>query len=344
MRRLRFAKSNLDIVRPATSYSFTTKTGMPERIIIDTDPGHDDAFAILLALASPELDVLGLTTVAGNVPLAVTTANARRVVELAGRPQTPVYAGSERPLLRTPMHAADIHGDSGIDGYDWPAPVRDHEPAHAVDWMVQLLGEAPEHSVTLVPLGPQTNIALLLRRAPHLAARIRRIVMMGGGFFEGGNYAPAAEFNILVDPEAAAIVFASGIELVAMPIDCTNRTLTPPEWIADFRALKTPVGDACAGMLAFFQISGNRKYGTATRPLHDALAMAYLLWPELFAGRQCNVEIETNSELTRGATVVDWWHRTSRPRNCLWIRDCSDPAELYRRMFERIARLPTLSP
>ncbi len=312
---------------------------MAERVIIDTDPGHDDAFAILLALASPELEVLGLTTVAGNVPLSVTTANARRVVELAGKPGMPVFAGADRPLLRQPMHAQDIHGESGIDGYDWPAPARAAEALHAVDWMVRTLTAAAPRSVTLVVLGPETNVALLLRRAPQLADRIRRIVVMGGGFFEGGNYAPAAEFNILVDPEAAAIVFASGIELVAMPIDCTNRTLSPLTWIADLRGIGTRVGEACAGMMEFFQIAGNRKYGTATRPLHDALAMAYLVWPDLFAGRLCNVEIETNSELTRGATVVDWWHRTSRPRNCLWIRDCSDPAELYRRMRERLATL-----
>ncbi len=312
---------------------------MTERVIIDTDPGHDDAFAILLALASPELEVLGLTTVAGNVPLSGTTANARRVVELAGKADMRVFAGADRPLLRAPMHAHDIHGETGIDGYAWPAPARPAETRHAVDWMVQTLSDAAKRSVTLVVLGPETNVALLLRRAPELADRIRRIVVMGGGFFEGGNYAPAAEFNILVDPEAAAIVFASGIELVAMPIDCTNRTLTPESWIDDLSGLGTRVGKACAGMMAFFQIAGNRKYGTTTRPLHDALAMAYLVWPELFAGRLCNVEIETASVLTRGATVVDWWHRTDRPRNCLWIRDCSDPAELYRRMRERLARL-----
>ena len=312
---------------------------MPERIIIDTDPGHDDAFAILLALASPELDVLGITTVAGNVPVAVVTANARRIVELAGRPGIPVHQGADRPLLRAPMHAADIHGDSGIDGYDWPAPANPPEAEHALDFMVRTLTAAEPRSATLVPLGPLTNIALLLRRAPHLAGRIRRIVLMGGGFFEGGNYAPAAEFNILVDPEAAAIVFGAGIELAAMPIDCTNNTLTPDWWIGRLAALGTRVGDACAGMQRFFEIAGNRKYGTRTRPLHDVLAMAYLLWPDLFAGRLCNVEIETNSELTRGATVVDWWYRTTRPHNCTWVRQCLDTPELYTRILARLATL-----
>ena len=273
---------------------------MPQQIIIDADPGHDDAFAILLALASTELEVVGITTVAGNAPVSVTTANARRIVELANRPATPVHAGAERPLLRPPMHAHDIHGVSGIDGYDWPPPARPPEEGHALEWMVRTLEAAPQRSVTLVPLGPQTNVALLLRHAPELASRIRRIVFMGGGFFEGGNYAPAAEFNILVDPEAAAIVLGSGIELVAMPIDCTNRALTPENWIPDLSGLGTRVGDACAGMMAFFQVAGNRKYDTTTRPLHDVLAVAYLLWPELFAGRLCNVEVETSSPLTRG--------------------------------------------
>jgi purine nucleosidase len=310
---------------------------MAEAIIIDTDPGHDDAFAILLALASPEMEVRGITTVAGNVPVSVTAANARRIVELAGRAEIPVYVGADRPLLRPAMHAADIHGDSGMDGYDWPTPVRPPEQEHAVDFLVRSLRAADAGEITLVVLGPQTNIALLLRRAPELAGRIRRIVCMGGGFFEGGNYAPAAEFNILVDPEAAAIVFGAGIELVVMPIDCTNRALSPGSWIGDLAALGTRVGDACAGMMRFFQQAGNRKYGTATRPLHDALAMAWVLWPELFAGRLCNVEIETGSALTLGATVVDWWHRTDRPRNCLWIRDCLDVDELYARMLVRLA-------
>lgn len=313
---------------------------MAEPIIIDTDPGHDDAFAILLALASGELEVLGITSVAGNVPVGVASANARRVVELAGRGDVPVFVGADRPLLRPPLHAHDIHGASGIDGYDWPAPTRPPEREHAVDWLVRVLSAAREKSVTLVVLGPQTNIALLLRRAPELACRVRRIVCMGGGFFEGGNYAPAAEFNILVDPEAAAIVFGAGIELVAMPIDCTNPALSPASWICDLAALGTRVGDACAGMMRFFQIAGNRKYGTATRPLHDALAVSCLLWPELFAGRLCNVEIETASALTLGATVVDWWHRTERRKNCLWLRECVDVRELYRRMLERLARLP----
>ncbi|UFN51131.1 nucleoside hydrolase [Roseomonas sp. OT10] len=311
---------------------------MVESIIIDTDPGQDDAFAILLALASPELEVLGLTTVAGNVPVATTAANARRIVELAGRAEVPVFAGAEQPLLRPARHAAEVHGRTGLDGYDWPAARRPVAAAHAVDWMVETLAARPDGATTLVPLGPLTNIALLLRRAPGLARKVRRIVLMGGGFFEGGNMSPAAEFNILVDPEAAGIVFGAGIPLVAAPIDCTYGAPTPPGWDDALAALGTPVGDACAGMLRFFQRYGNEKYGTQTRPLHDALAVGYLLWPELFTGQLCNVEVETASPLTLGMTVVDWWHVTDRRRNCTWLRHCDAP-RFYARMLEALARL-----
>ncbi len=313
---------------------------MVERIIIDTDPGHDDAFAILLALASPELEVLGLTTVAGNVTLEDVSFNARRIVELAGRPGLGVYPGCDRPLLRPAAHAFDVHGSMGLNGYDWDAPQIPPSETHALDWMLETLAAAEDGSITFAVLGPQTNIALLLRRAPDLAVRkVKRIVAMGGAYFQGGNYSPGAEFNILVDPEAAAIVFGAGIELVAIPIDCTNLALTPAGWIRDLAAFGTKVGDACAGMMEFFEKSGNALYGTATRPLHDAVAMAWVLWPELFAGRLCNVEIETGSELSLGSTVVDWRGRTQRPKNCLWITECDAPV-MYARMLERLATLP----
>lgn len=311
----------------------------PEPLIIDTDPGHDDAFAILLALASPELEILGLTTVGGNVSLEAVTANARRILELAGRGEIEVYPGAPGPLLRPVMHAPDVHGETGIDGYDWPPPGRPAASRHALDWMMETLAARP--ATTVVTLGPLTNIALLLRRAPGLAPRIRRIVSMGGAYFQGGNYSPSAEFNILVDPEAAKIVYGAGIDLVAVPIDCTNLALTPATWIPGLRAMGTPVGDACAGMQAFFERHGNALHGTATRPLHDAVAMAWLLWPDLFTGRLCNVEIETASPLTLGATVVDWLGQTGRPRNCLWITACDAPT-MYARMLDRLRTLPAI--
>jgi purine nucleosidase len=311
---------------------------MADPLIIDTDPGQDDAFAILLALGSPEFDVIGVTAVSGNVPVAITAANCRRLVEIAGRPEIPVFAGCDRPLLRPARHAADIHGAGGIDGYDFAAPARPVDSRHAVDWLVEILLAAPEKSVTITPLGPLTNIAAALIREPAIARGVKRIVNMGGGFFEGGNIAPAAEFNILVDPEAAAIVFKSGIDIASVPIDCTLNALTPESWIGDLAALGTPVGDACAGMMRFFEMYGNKKYGTRTRPLHDALAVGYALWPDLFSGRRCNVEIEMSSALTSGMTVVDWWGVSGRPANCFWVKHC-EAEPFYARMLQRLASL-----
>lgn len=310
------------------------------RVIIDTDPGQDDAFALLLALASPQIELLGVTTVAGNVPVEQTADNARRIVELAGQPDTRVFAGAERPLLRPARPAAEVHGETGIDGWDWPPPLRPPEPRHAVDWMVETLLREPVGSVSVIALAPQTNLALALRREPAIASRIARIVFMGGGYFEGGNMTPAAEYNILVDPEAAAIVLGAGIDVTAVPIDCTHSAPAPLGWSAELEAMGTPVGQACAGMMRFFEQYGLKKYGTATRPLHDAIAVGALLWPELFEGRRCPVKIECAGQFTTGMTVVDWWRQTGEPDNCLWLNRCLDAKELYRRMHVELSRLP----
>ncbi len=210
---------------------------MPEKIIIDTDPGQDDAFAILLALASPEVDLLGITTVAGNVPLALTTLNARKICELAGRPDTPIYAGCDRPM-RVPLVTAEhVHGATGLDGYDLPDPVMPVQAQNGVDFLIETLRREPAGTVTLCPLGPLTNIATALSRAPDIAARIKRIVLMGGGFFEGGNITPAAEFNIFVDPDAATVVLGSGVAVTILPLDVTHKVLTSPARIAALRAI-----------------------------------------------------------------------------------------------------------
>jgi purine nucleosidase len=310
-----------------------------ERVIIDTDPGQDDAFALLLALGSPECEVVGITTVAGNVGLAQTTDNARRIVELAGRADISVFAGAAQPLLRPARPVPEIHGETGIDGWDPPPAAYPPRPVHAVDWIVATLLAAPVGSISIIMLGPQTNLAMALRRAPAIAPRIRRIVTMGGGFFEGGNMTPAAEYNILVDPEAAAIVLAAGVPLTAVPLDCTHSAPAPVRWSDTLDAIGNPVGAACAGMMRFFEQYGNKKYGTESRPLHDAVAVGAFLWPELFEGRLCPVEIELNGRLTTGMTVVDWLRQTGGADNCLWLRACNDPDELYRRMAERLARL-----
>ncbi|ATU72766.1 nucleoside hydrolase [Komagataeibacter xylinus] len=312
---------------------------MPCSLIIDTDPGHDDAFAILLALASSNVTVLGLTAVAGNIPARMAAENARRIVELAGRAEVEVRTGADLPLFRPARHAHDIHGKTGIDGYDWADPEVPPCGGYGPEWIISTIRQHPPGTITLLALGPLTNIAQAFRRAPDIVARLAGMVMMGGGFFEGGNVTPSAEFNIVVDPEAASIVFRSGVRLTVLPIDCSNRALMPGGWADCCAALGTRTGDACAGMIRFFERHGNAKYGTRTRPLHDVLAMAWILWPELFSGRACHVGIETSSPLTLGMTVVDWWHVLGKAPNCLWLRDC-DHETIYARILECLSRLP----
>ncbi|MCB1410714.1 MAG: nucleoside hydrolase, partial [Rhodobacteraceae bacterium] len=279
---------------------------MPRKIIIDTDPGQDDAVAILLALASSELEVLGITCVAGNVPLALTEVNARKVCELAGRADMRVFAGCDRPLMRRLITAEHVHGKTGLDGVALPAPTMPLQSAHAVDFLIDTLRAEPAGSVTLVPIGPLTNIAMAMRKAPDIVGRIAEIVLMGGAYFEVGNITPAAEFNIHVDPEAAEIVFRAGCPLVVMPLDVTHKALTTRPRIEALRALG-PVGQVVASWTDFFERFDMEKYGSEGAPLHDPCTIAYLLKPELFTGREINVEIETGSALTLGMTVADWW-------------------------------------
>jgi purine nucleosidase len=311
---------------------------MPRKIIIDTDPGQDDAVAILLALASPELEVIGITAVAGNVPLNLTEKNARKICELAGRPDQPVYAGASKPLKRKLVTAEYVHGKTGLDGPELPEPKMQLQDQHAVDFIVEALHANEAGEITLCPLGPLTNIALALTKSPEIATKIREIVLMGGGFFEGGNVTPAAEFNIYVDPQAAEIVFASGIPIVMMPLDVTHKALTTRIRVERFRALGTKAGVATAQLLDFFERYDERKYGTDGGPLHDPNVIAYLLTPELYSGRHCNVAIETQSELTLGMTVVDWWSVTGRSANALVIRDV-DHDGFFDLLIERIGRL-----
>ncbi|MEQ9811491.1 MAG: nucleoside hydrolase [Azospirillaceae bacterium] len=309
-----------------------------QKIIIDTDPGQDDAIAILLALASPELEVLGITAVAGNVPLALTEKNARKVCELAGRPDMKVFAGCARPLLRPLVTAEWVHGESGLDGPDLPEPTMALQEAHAVDWLVETIMAHAPGTITLCPLGPLTNIAMALVREPGIAERVKAIVLMGGGFFEGGNTTPAAEFNIYVDPHAAAAVLESGIPIVMAPLDVTHRALMTRAFIDGLRAIGTPVATAAAAMLDFYERFDMERYGQAGGPLHDPCVIAFLLKPELFGGRDCHVAVETGSALTMGMTVVDWWGMTDRPRNVHVLREV-DAEGFLDLITERIARL-----
>ncbi|MAM23923.1 MAG: nucleoside hydrolase [Rhodobacteraceae bacterium] len=311
----------------------------PRKIIIDTDPGQDDAVAILLALASPEeIEVLGITCVAGNVPLELTARNARIVCELAGRPDMRVFAGCDRPLGRALVTAEHVHGKTGLDGPSLPEPTMALAEGHAVDFIIETLRQHPPGSVTLCPLGPLTNIARALRRAPDIAERIAEIVLMGGGYFEGGNITPAAEFNIYVDPQAADAVFRCGAPIVVMPLDVTHKALVTKPRNDAFRALDTPVGLAVAQMTDFFERFDKEKYGSAGAPLHDPCVTAYLISPDLFTGRHINVEIETTSELTMGMTVADWWRVTDRAPNATFMGDI-DADGFFDLLTQRLARL-----
>lgn len=310
---------------------------MARKIIIDTDPGQDDAVAILLALASPELELLGITCVAGNVPLSLTSKNARIICELAERPDIKVFAGCAEPLARKLVTAEHVHGKTGLDGIDLPDPTMALQDQHAVDFLIETLRTEPEGTVTLVPIGPLTNIATAMSRAPDIIPRIREIVLMGGGYFEGGNITPAAEFNIYVDPEAAKIVFDAGVPLVVMPLDVTHKALTSRARVEAFRAAGR-VGPAVASWTDFFERFDKEKYGSEGAPLHDPCTIAYLLQPDLFTGRHINVEIETGSELTLGMTVADWWRVTGRAPNATFIGGIDDTG-FFDLLTERLSRL-----
>jgi purine nucleosidase len=310
------------------------------RIIIDTDPGIDDAIAILLALAETEaLEVLGIVAVAGNLPLAQTERNARRVCELAARPEIPVYAGCARPMLRPLATAEHIHGETDRDRLLLPEPTMALQTLHGVDFLIETLRAAQTGSITVCALGPLTNIAMALVKAPEVAAKIVELVIMGGACFGLGNVTPAAEFNIHVDPHAAAIVLDSGSSITMMPLDITHQLLTTLPRLAALRALDNHCGRAVAALLASFERRRRSKFGTRATALHDPSVIAYLLNPTLFQGREVNVAVETQSPLTIGMTVVDWWGVTGRKPNVRWM-NMVDAEGFYELLTAGLARLP----
>jgi inosine-uridine nucleoside N-ribohydrolase len=304
-------------------------------ILLDCDPGHDDAIALLLALASPEVELLGVTTVHGNQTLDKTTANALRILELALRADIPVAAGAAAPLMRAPMVAASVHGETGLDGPDLPPAVGAPVATHAVDFLAETL-RASDRPVTLVPTGPLTNIALLLVQHPDVAERIERIVLMGGAIAEG-NVTPAAEFNIWVDPEAAARVFASGIDVTMVGLDVTHRALMTAEHADRLRAAGR-VGAVVAELWAFYHRYHTRVYDFPGTPVHDALALAHVVRGDLLRTEHLNVEIDCASELCRGRTVVDLWRITGREPNAHVAVEVDGPAFLEL-LVERIGTL-----
>ena len=285
---------------------------MTTPVLIDCDPGHDDAMALLLALASPELELLGVTTVHGNQTLDKTTANALRVLEFAGHGHVPVAAGADRPLMRVPHVADHVHGETGLDGPDLPPPSRAPVSVHGVDFLADRLHESGR-PVTLIPTGPLTNIAMLLQHHPDVVDDIERIVLMGGSIAEG-NITPAAEFNIWVDPEAAARVFSSGLDVTMVGLDVTHRALMT-EAHAERLRQSGRVGAMVAELWAFYHRWHSRVYELPGTPVHDALAVAHVIRGDLMRTAHRNVEIECASELCRGRTVVDLWQISGREPN-----------------------------
>jgi pyrimidine-specific ribonucleoside hydrolase len=287
--------------------------GTPRAVVLDCDPGHDDALAILLACASPGLRVLGVTTVGGNAGLANTTRNALRVLTLLERTDVPVAAGAERPLVREPLIQPAFHGTSGLDGADLPEPGFAVVPGSAVELTASLVrGSAAP--VTIVATGPLTNVALFLRACPSLRERVGAISLMGGSL-GAGNTTPSAEFNIWQDPEAAAIVFGSGIPILMAGLDVTHRALVLPPDVARLEALGTRTGHVFADLMRFFAIHHRNRYGWDGPPIHDAVAVGVLVAPWLVTRRPLRVDVETGDGLTRGRTVGDDEGITGRPAN-----------------------------
>jgi inosine-uridine nucleoside N-ribohydrolase len=312
---------------------------VPRKIIIDTDPGLDDAVALLLALAAPEeLEVVGIVAVAGNLPLTETERNARRVCEFAGRPDVAAYAGCARPLLRPAETAAQIHRDTLGDRLHLPEPTMPLRPQHGVDFLIDTLRAEASGNITLCGLGPLTNMAMAFVKAPDIAARIGEVVVMGGAGFELGNITPAAEFNIHADPHAAEIVLCGGVPVTLIPLDVTHQVLSTPPRIAALRALANRCGPAVAELLDF-EATRTGRFGDRGRALHDPCVVAYLLRPDLFGGREVNVAVETASPLTLGTTVVDWWGVTGRPANAQFLNTV-DADGLYRLLTAKLAQLP----
>ncbi|ATU74340.1 nucleoside hydrolase [Komagataeibacter rhaeticus] len=313
---------------------------LKRRIIIDTDPGQDDAVAIFLALASPEITVQAIVAVAGNVPRERTLENACRVLEMAGRTDIPVFAGAARPLRPVQTTAEHVHGPTGLDGIDLSVPpamaVQEHD---GVTYLVDAIRRAQPQELTLVMLGPLTDLAMALTLAPDIAGRIREVVLMGGAWSELGNITPAAEFNIYADPQAADIVFSAGIPLVVLPLDVTHKCLGTPERLAALRANANRCSVAAADMLSYSERFDLHKYGWKGAPLHDPCTIAWLVAPELFGGRHVNVGIETEGRLSVGMTVVDWWKVTDRKPNALFVREVDSDA-FYSLLATRLATLP----
>lgn len=276
----------------------------PRRIILDSDPGQDDALALFLALASPEIELAAVVSVAGNVPQPLVTTNTLALLAVANREDVPVYRGCERPLLREQFTAEYVHGDTGIDGANIPAAERSEEALHGVDFIIESCLGAPDGTITLCPVGPLTNIGMAIAKEPSIIPKIREIVWMGGAVEEPGNTTPLAEFNAYVDPHAAHIVFTSGVPITMVPLDVTHKAILPPSALESLRAVGTPVTDACVGMAEFYETYDVAKYGFDGAIMHDPCAVAYLVDPSLFTSRRLSIGVEHALESEIGNTYV----------------------------------------
>ncbi|RZM76520.1 nucleoside hydrolase [Leptolyngbya iicbica] len=307
-------------------------------IIIDCDPGVDDAIALMLALRSPELDVQGITVVAGNVPLALTQRNARQICELLNRRDVPIYAGCPRPLVRSLITAEDIHGKTGLEGATLPDPTLPLQTTHAVNYLIDTLSTTPA-PLTIATLGPLTNLAVALIQKPEIAEGIERIVMMGGGITHG-NITPVAEFNIYVDPHAAQVVFDSGIPITFISLDITHQVLTTPARLAAIQTLGNPVSEVAAAILGHYGKVDEQRLGTVGAPLHDPCVIAYLLRPDLFTTYRGYVQVELSSPLTLGQTVVS---RDAREAPWVDIVDTVEAEGIYELLTKRLENSDSLS-
>ncbi|NEZ55562.1 nucleoside hydrolase [Adonisia turfae] len=309
---------------------------MARPLIIDCDPGVDDAIALLLAIAHPAaFNILGITTVAGNVPLHYTSQNALKICALA-HADIPVYAGCPRPMLRPLSTAIDVHGATGLQGTELPTPQQPLMVQHAVAFLIETLQQASA-PITLATLGPLTNIAVALIQAPQITNKIDTIIAMGGAITHG-NMTPGAEFNIYVDPHAAQVVFASGIPIKLITLDTTHQVLTTPERLKSFRELHTPVGHTVADLLAHYGTPDVERYGMNGAPLHDPCVIAYLLNPELFTFRPTYTTVDTTSPENMGRTVIDWWERTGKAPN-VDVAASVNTASIYDLLIKSLATL-----
>lgn len=311
-------------------------------IIIDTDPGQDDAIAILFAFGLQNLkrvQILALTCVAGNVPLPLTSKNARIICDWAKQEHMPVYAGADKPLQKELLTAEEVHGKNGLDGVQLHDPRTPLQTQHAAVFLSELLKSVPPKSIALCPVGPLTNIAQALILAPECAQGIKEIVIMGGTFFEAGNVTPVSDFNFYVDPQAAKIVLNSGVPITVVPLDVTHKACITQERIAQLAALPNENGKRLADILTSYQRFDTENFKLTGAPLHDPCAVAYCVYPELFSGKEVFVDIELGGEYSEGASIVDWWGALGKKPTARWITEVNAEG-LFDKLIEAAATLP----